>query len=67
MAPNLLTGVDEGDGVFSGGVGADWAAADAAEALDFADSAVENAQLAMLDAIHARAYADQLAKAAGKS
>ena len=44
--------------------GADWAEADAAEALDFADSAVENAQLAMLDAIHARAYADQLAKAA---
>ena len=43
---------------------ADWAEADAAEALDFADSAVENAQLAMLDAIHARAYADQLAKAA---
>ena len=40
---------------------ADWAEADAAEALDFADWAVENAQLAMLDAIHARAYADKLA------
>ena len=43
---------------------ADWAEADAAEALDFADWAVENAQLSMLDAIHARAYADELAKAA---
>ena len=43
---------------------ADWAEADAADALDFADWAVENAQLAMLDAIHARAHADNLAKAA---
>jgi hypothetical protein len=42
---------------------ADWAEADAADALDFADWAVENAELAMLDAIHARAYADQLVKA----
>jgi hypothetical protein len=42
---------------------ADWAEADATEALDFADYVVENAQLAMLDAIHARAYADTLAKA----
>jgi chromosome segregation ATPase len=46
---------------------ADWAEADAAEALDFADWAVENAQLAILDAIHARAYADKLAKAADNS
>src|SRR6476469_1089654 len=46
---------------------ADWAEADAAEALDRADWAVENAQLSMLDAIHARAYADQLAKAANNS
>ena len=43
---------------------ADWAEADAAEALDFADWAVENAQLAILDAIHARGYADKLATAA---
>jgi hypothetical protein len=42
---------------------ADWAEADAADALDFADWAVENAELAMLDAIHARTYADQLVKA----
>ena len=42
---------------------ADWAEADAAEALDFADWAVENAQLAILDAIHARAYAIKLAEA----
>ena len=33
-----------------------WAEADAAEALDFADWAVENAQLAILDAIHSRTY-----------
>ena len=43
------------------------AEADSAEALNFADWAVENAQLAMLDAIHARAYADQLAKVAANS
>jgi hypothetical protein len=46
---------------------ADWAEADAADALDFADWAVENSQLAMLDAIHARAHADNLAKAAANS
>jgi hypothetical protein len=40
---------------------ADWAHGDAAEALDFAGWAVENAQLAMLDAIHARAHANKLA------
>src|SRR4029450_13290223 len=43
---------------------ADWGEADAADALDFADWAVDNAQLAILDAIDARAYADDLAKAA---
>ena len=42
---------------------ADWAEADAAEALDFADWALENAQLSILDAIHARAYAYKLAEA----
>jgi hypothetical protein len=41
---------------------ADHAEADAADALDLADWAVDNAQLAMLDAVHARAYADKLAK-----
>ncbi|MFG1813427.1 hypothetical protein ACGFIF_06670 [Kribbella sp. NPDC049174] len=46
---------------------ADWAEADAAEALDFADWTVENAQLAILDAIHARTHADKLAKAADNS
>ena len=46
---------------------ANWAEADSAEALDFADWAVENAQLAMLDAVQARAYADTLAKAAANS
>jgi hypothetical protein len=44
---------------------ADWAEAEAADTLDFADWAVDSAQLAMLDAIDARAYADDLAKAAG--
>ena len=39
---------------------ANWAEADAAEALDFADWSVGNAQLSVLDAIHARAYADRL-------
>ena len=46
---------------------ADWAEADAAEAVDYADWAVENAQLAILDAIHARAYADKLVNAADNS
>jgi len=44
--------------------GADWAEADAADALDFAGWAVNNAQVAMLDAIDARAYAQELATAA---
>ena len=44
---------------------ADWAEGDAAEDLDFADWAVENAQLTMLRAVHARnhAHADKLANA----
>jgi hypothetical protein len=41
-----------------------WAEAEAADALDYADWAVDNAQLVMLDAIDARAYADDLARAA---
>jgi hypothetical protein len=41
-----------------------WVEAEAADALDYAEWAVDNAQLAMLDAIDARAYADDLAKAA---
>jgi hypothetical protein len=44
---------------------ADWAETDAVDALDFAMWAVDNAQLAMLDAIDARAYADELGKPAG--
>jgi hypothetical protein len=44
---------------------ADWADADAADAVDFADWAVDNAELAILDAIDARAYANERAKAAG--
>jgi hypothetical protein len=43
---------------------ADWAETDAVDALDFASWAVDNARLAMLDAIDARVYADELAKAA---
>jgi len=43
---------------------ADWAEANAADTLDYAEWAVDNAQLSMLDAIDARAYADQLAKRA---
>ena len=44
---------------------ADWAEADAADAIDYADWAVDSAQLAMLDAIDARVYADGLAKSTG--
>jgi hypothetical protein len=43
---------------------ADWAEGEAADALDFADWAIRNAQLAILDAIDARARAAELAKAA---
>jgi len=43
---------------------ADWAEADAADALDFAEWALDTAQLAMLDAVDARTRADELAKAA---
>ena len=44
---------------------AEGAEADAAEAIDFAAWTVDNARLAVLDAIDARAYADELAKTAG--
>jgi hypothetical protein len=42
---------------------AEWADADAAAAVDYANWAVENARLAILDAIDARAYADERAAA----
>jgi hypothetical protein len=41
---------------------ADWAEGEAADALDFADWAVRNAELAVLDAIDAREHAVELAK-----
>jgi hypothetical protein len=41
---------------------AGWAEADAVDALDFAAWTVSNARLAVLDAIDARAYADEQAK-----
>ena len=44
---------------------ADGAEADAADAIDFAAWTVDNARLAVLDAIDARVYADELAKPAG--
>ena len=44
---------------------ADGAEADAADAIDFAAWTVDNARLAVLDAIDARVYADELAKTAG--
>ena len=43
---------------------ADWADADAADAIDLAEWAVDNAELALLDAVDARARADELAKVA---
>src|SRR5689334_3341206 len=43
---------------------ADWADSDAADAISFAEWAVDNAELSILDAIDARTYADERAKAA---
>jgi hypothetical protein len=45
--------------------GAEWAEADARDAIDYAAWTVENARLAVLDALDARAYADERAQAAG--
>jgi dsDNA-specific endonuclease/ATPase MutS2 len=45
---------------------ADGAEADAADAIDFASWCVDNARLAVLDAIDARAYADELAQTVGR-
>jgi hypothetical protein len=42
-----------------------WAEDDAAAAIDYAEWTVDNVRLAVLDAIDARAYADELAKTAG--
>src|SRR6266487_4445553 len=44
---------------------ADRAEGDAADAIDYAQWTVDNARLAVLDAIDARAYADERARAAG--
>jgi hypothetical protein len=44
---------------------AEWADADAADAISYAEWAVDNAELAILDAIDARTYAGQLTKVAG--
>jgi hypothetical protein len=44
---------------------ADWAEADALDAIDYASWTVENARLAALDALDARAYANERAQAAG--
>jgi hypothetical protein len=42
-----------------------WAEDDAAAAIDYASWTVDNARLAVLDAIDARVYADELATRAG--
>jgi hypothetical protein len=42
-----------------------WAESDAADAIDLAEWAADNAQLAVLVAIDARAYADELAHKTG--
>ncbi len=44
---------------------ADWAEDEAASAIDYAEWTVDNTRLAVLDAIDARAYADERARAAG--
>jgi exonuclease VII large subunit len=46
---------------------ADWAEADADAAIDLASWATDNARLAILDALDARAYADELTKLATQS
>jgi hypothetical protein len=46
---------------------ADWAEADAYDAIDYASWAVDNARLAVLDAIDARIYAGERAAAAGQA
>jgi hypothetical protein len=46
---------------------ADWAEAEAADAIDYAQWTVENARLLALDALDARAYADERARAAGST
>ena len=43
---------------------ADWAESDAFAALDYAGWTLSSARLAVLDAIYARSYADERAKAA---
>ena len=50
------------DAELAGSVG-DWAEADAYAAIDYADWAVENARVAILDAIDARITADEKAAA----
>ena len=47
------------------GQDADWAEQDAADAIDYAVYVVYDAQLAVLDALDARVYADERAKIAG--
>jgi len=44
---------------------ADWAESDASAAIEYAEWVVDNARLAVLDAIDARVYADQLASKSG--
>ncbi len=44
---------------------ADWAEQDAADAIDYAEWMIYEAQLAVLDALDARAYADDRARIAG--
>ena len=46
---------------------ADWVEANAADAIDYAEWTVDNARLAVLDAIDARIYANELAQTAGSA
>jgi hypothetical protein len=57
---DVKTRIDKRNREMDAGLAADeaeWAEADAAEAIDMAASTLDNARLAMLDAIDARAYA----------
>ena len=65
---DLKAKIDQGGAQLDANMAADdaaWAEESAAAAIDYAGWTLDNARLAILDAIDARAYADDLAKAAG--
>jgi glycerol-3-phosphate dehydrogenase len=66
--PDLQARIDKRADQIDANIAADdaaWAEDDDAAAIDYAAWTVDNARLAVLDAIDARAYADELATRAG--